>query len=179
MNKYCNHLNLDFPLFKENVDVNQFKQVYHTRGDVAIHLHPALLDFLNSINLQVTHLEMFYSKPEFKQKIHIDNTGNECVKINYVFGGANSIMNWYTIKDNIVPTIKETRIGTKYISCAEDEVNLVHQSVVKFPSLIQVGVPHNIINSSEDRLCVSLMLSRNKIHITMNEALTIFKPYII
>jgi hypothetical protein len=180
MNRYCNHLNLDFlPLFKETVDINQFKLVRHTKGNLKFHLHPVFLDFLNSINLQAGGLEMFYSNPNFIQGIHIDDTGNERVKLNYIYGGKNSFMNWYDIKDNVVPVIKQTRTGSSYVEFTEDEVNLVYQSNVKFPSLVQVGIPHNIINPTEHRLCVSVLLYRNNSCINMTDAIESFKQYMI
>jgi hypothetical protein len=66
------------------------------------------------------------------------------------------------------------------MSYNKDEVTLVHRQSVKFPSIVQVGIPHNIFNPDEDRFCVSIMLRKktDNNNLTMSNAVNLFSNYI-
>ena len=87
-------------------------------------------------------------------------------------------MMWYKPKDNIVKSTTKTAINTRYISYASYEVEMIDKQSVKFPSIIQAGIPHNIINYSEPRWCLSIMLVKNTgERLTMKESINIFNEY--
>jgi hypothetical protein len=82
-------------------------------------------------------------------------------KMNWVFGGKDSTMNWYEpiVSDKPV----ETTLGNRnYIYYNTNEVNhkLSHTIGIDRPSVVQVGVPHNSTNYFEHRYCVSLVFFR-------------------
>jgi hypothetical protein len=115
--------------------------------------------------------------------IHVDlKTPGDYAKINWVFGGEDSCMHWYTIKDEFKNKPASTSIvSTSYVSYTASEVNLVYSENFRKPSLLQVGVPHNVINGNQERFAVSMVFSDSKsgLRPTLAEAKEIFKHHLI
>jgi hypothetical protein len=171
MNSYCIDLNWNIPLLSPTVDINIFKKQYHTKGSIT-DIHPLMLEHLNKKGITVSLLETFYSKPYYHQGIHIDAAGGDYAKLNWVFGGQDSLMYWYNLKEGATVEIKTNIIGKQYSEYNKDQVDLVHSQQIGTPSLIQVGVPHNIINGPEERLCICLVPIKNG-RIPMQEAINL------
>jgi hypothetical protein len=56
---------------------------------------------------------------------------------------------------------------------------MIDKQSVKFPSIIQAGVPHNIVNYIEPRWCLSIVLvKQNGERLTMKESINIFNKYV-
>jgi hypothetical protein len=53
----------------------------------------------------------------------------------------------------------ETPVGSKYNIYDPAEVQLLHTATIKNPSLVQVGIPHNIVNPGEERWCYSMVIT--------------------
>ena len=50
--------------------------------------------------------------------------------------------------------------------------DMIDKQTVKFPSIVQAGIPHNIINYSEPRWCLSIVLVRSTgERLTMKESI--------
>lgn len=179
MNPYCTNLNFNIPIFNTGVDLKKFTTAYQMQGS-SKDLNHDLLKFLLKLGVKVLFFETFFMLPSNNSTVHVDQTAGDYVKINYVYYGDNSFMNWYKPKDGIVKLPKITAIGTEFLSYEENEVELLHSQEIGFPSLVQVGVPHSITNPKDNRLCISLVLHsmKNK-RLTMDEALAIFKDYIV
>jgi hypothetical protein len=174
MNEYCVKLNLDIPLLHPDVDINKFKEQYHTKGSLS-DIHPSLLKFLYQKGLIVTLVESFYSAPGYVMDIHIDTSPGDFTKLNWVFGGQNSLMHWYRTKNDIPIVQKINTIGKQYSEYTLDEVELCYSDTIGMPSIVQVGVPHNITNPTEDRLCICLVITKNRMRVTMKDSLELFK----
>jgi hypothetical protein len=157
MNIYCVDLNWDIPLLAPDVDIDFFKKARHTKGSME-QLHPLLLDHLNSKGVSISFIEAFYSEPNYKQGIHSDKGGGDIPKLNWVFGGHGSLMHWFMPRQNISIERKYTPINSSYIDYTRDQVYHVHSREIGKPSLVQAGIPHNIVNGLEERLCLSLSL---------------------
>ena len=180
MSQYCKPLNLNLQVVANQSILEDFKKQYMSFIDANNVLHPDFKEFLKSKNVYAHHVEAFYSPPNFEQPIHIDDQGGDYTKINFVWGGTDSIMHWYTPKEGLTIEPKVTPIDTKYFGFEKDEVNLLESAVVHSPSLIQVGIPHNITNPNEHRLCVSVVICHNdESRITMQEASSIFSEYLV
>jgi hypothetical protein len=69
--------------------------------------------------------------------------------------------------------------NTSFVQYKDFEVNLIESAPIKNPTIVQVGVPHNVINVTEDRLCVSLVIAKKGLRqkVRMQQALDIFKDY--
>jgi hypothetical protein len=180
MKSFCYDLNLNIPLFKSEINPFNFPKVRHTKLPIDS-LNPLIVDWFRSLSLEIVLVEVFYSKPNLISGIHTDSTANDINKINWIFGGSNCEMKWYSLKQsNLSKPTNLTPINTRYQLYWFNEVNLEHSQVLHSPSLVNVGVPHNVYNKEEDRWCVSVVYQfiGSKKRPTLHQALTIFKDYI-
>jgi hypothetical protein len=181
MNAQSVDLKFDSLVFKETFDHIVFKGKPHSSVDHAI-FQDSFIDFIKDLGLKIGWLEMFYLPPTPNQHygIHTDVTGGDYVKVNWIFGGKNSLMKWYAVKPEVKKTPIKTVINSTYISYNKDEVDLINACSVGFPSIVQVGIPHNIYNPDEDRYCLSTVFrdtAGNRL--TMSNATRLFEKYII
>ena len=182
MNNYCAYLNLPFPLFKESVDPFQLSKLRHFKLDKDKVLNDDLQNWFASLKLEVFLVEVFYTPPNTTGTVHIDSIGGDYTKLNWQFGGENSVMNWYSINEGIIPKSGFTQIGSNYSGFEQHEVTKVHSQRIQNPSLIQVAVPHNIDNFSEDRWAVSVVYKYPSViyrRPTWTESVLIFNEYLI
>jgi len=155
-----NCVNLNFNIHPIPVDDHVIlRQSYQHPIDFR-RLNPLLISILKSVNLCISYSESFRSKPHYDQLIHTDDVGGDYVKLNWAYGGANSTMSWYKINpETPQPDIRGTKeLGTPYLLWDNDQVELIETATVGFPSIVQVGCPHNVTNYEEERLCISLLI---------------------
>jgi hypothetical protein len=178
----CFHLNLQINPLREGIFVNSYGTAEYTRLALTDINHD-LISFLSTLNLTIRSAAIFYTAPFSFTGIHVDLGGQVIVgdytKLNYVFGGKNSVMCWWKKKDNISNILTKTLPNRSYISFSVDQVDLIDKQQVNFPSIVQVGVPHNIENFEEPRYCISLALEKHcGTRLTMAESIEIFKDYL-
>lgn len=176
MNSFCVDLNLNLtPLTK---DVSS----YGTNGHVRIPLEDLsteLVDFFSKLGMEIMLAELFYNPPRRISRIHVDALGGDYSKVNFVYGGNKSLMFWYAPNPGVVKeAIDYTSINTRSVDYDTSEVTQVHRQSVKFPSIVQVGIPHNIVNAAEPRYCLSIVPTLNGRRLTMQETIEIFNQYI-
>jgi len=171
---YCLDINLNINPLKENLDIKSYG--IHSHIEISLSdINYNLISFLSTLNLTIGFAELFYTPPFSFTGIHIDSLGGDYTKLNYIYGGENSFMNWWKQKPNVSTVIKNTAIDSQYISYRPSEVDLIDKQQVKFPSIVQVGIPHNIQNFKEPRYCLSLVLRKqDKTRLTMAESIEIF-----
>jgi hypothetical protein len=152
----------------------------HSRGNVELHLHNDLINFLKSLGLSVVFFETFALPKNSTEYIHTDQLSGDYVKLNYIFGGKNSVMNWYSVNPGVNKIPSLTAINTSFLKYESDEVELLHSQTVGFPSIVQVGTPHSITNPETWRICISLIIHDcNHKQVSMSTAQEIFKNYIV
>ena len=174
----CVHINLDINPFREGLDINSYGTTKHIRIFLE-DINVDLISFLKTLNLTVVWAELFYTPPFKFTTIHTDEAGGDFTKLNYVFGGKNSLMYWWKQKPNVSNIVENTIIDSPYIDYKITEVELIDEQQVKFPSIVQVGIPHNIRNFEEPRYCLSLVLRKqDDTRLTMAESIEIFKQYL-
>lgn len=141
--------------------------------------------WLDANGLVMTYPPLIFYTPKGQQcGIHIDGfdiTDRVCV--NYIYGGTGSLMHWYKRKDDCGVTEQvETQAGTPYTLYEPEQVEHVYSHAVKWPSIVQTGVPHNIHNhTKEGRWCLSCDISKKEnpeAGLTMAEAMDVFKKWI-
>jgi hypothetical protein len=98
--------------------------------------------------------------------------------------GAGSMMHWYHLKEGEEPfETTETQAGTPYIQFHPNQLTHLHSHIIKWPTIVQTGVPHNIHNSLwEPRWVISCDISKKEnpeAGLTMAEALEVFKTWIV
>ncbi len=124
----------------------------------------------------IAHIESFHSHANKIGVINTDCAGGDYVKINWVFGGVGSEMLWYEPKKHFNKHMLGSTIETPFIPYKPFEVNVLHKETIHSPSVVQVGIPHSVINFLDPRLCVSVVIvDSNRNRISMQQAQTIFK----
>jgi len=147
----------------------------HTR----LSLHQLNYDFVNylkKLNVSVFFVEVFHLKPYSSGGIHIDSHLNDTdiTKLNYIYGGSNSEMYWYTPNDETCGEKRVTAIKSNFISYTPEQVTKLHSQHLIGTNIVQVGIPHNVVNADQDRYCVSMAIRENRERITMDRAIEIF-----
>lgn len=174
----CVNLNLDINPLREGLDINSYgTDKQHIKVSLNDINHDLIL-LLASLNLTGVWAEVFYTPPGQVTKIHVDDAGGDYTKLNYVFGGKDSLMYWWQQKTGVSNVAEDTEIDSQYTIYKTTDVDLIDQRSVKFPSLVQVGIPHNIENFEEPRYCLSLVLIKQYNRLTMAESIEIFKQYL-
>jgi hypothetical protein len=178
-NIYCSKL-----LFSVNPLIPEFDMIMctksHTRLPVS-KINPEMKKILNDIGIYINHVELFYRQPNNIGGIHVDETGGDFTKINWVYGGKDSKMVWCTILPDIEKNIiSETIANTFYVTYTRDEVDIAYYTEMQGPYLVQVGVPHYVINPIENRYCLCFVLTNaNGNRLTMEDSRKILSKYII
>ena len=177
MNDYCIGLNFNIPPLRENIILSPHLQRIRKLNLQLI--NPKLTSIFDKLNVNVVSLQHLSYPPHFTGGIHIDNKGGDYIKLNWIYQGSNSVVNWYEPIDNIIKSANVINREYEFIKYDESEVKLLHSQQINMSSIIQVGIPHNIINYSEPRECLSMVLCLNGKRITMSESIELFKNYIV
>jgi hypothetical protein len=180
MNYYCQSTNLDiFPLV--NIDLfDKVKNSSHCSLDIWDDINPDVIALLRARGIKLQYAEAFFRLPNSEPHIHSDEGPGDYVKLNWIFGGKDSIMQWFMVKPEIEKQVRYNKVGTVEYVYTINEVELAYEENIKNPSIVQVGSPHNIINPFEDRICISLVLRDfNNNRLTMQDAQTALAKYII
>jgi hypothetical protein len=157
MNNFCIDLTLPVLPLREGVSVEKYTTVPHSKIN-QLDINPNLVSLLDSIGLEINIAESFYRQANSSAQIHRDvKHTTDAAKINWVYNGTGSTMNWYNIINNIVYE-STTSVGVAYQYYNPADLELIHSQKVGFPSLLQVAVPHNITMTNETRLCLSMVL---------------------
>jgi hypothetical protein len=174
---YCKSLNLTMsPLINESDIVKQTER--HVEVNIN-RINPVLHATLKLLGVRVSYAECFRLNPYQVNNIHTDTVRGDYIKINWIYGGKDSTMSWYTPNTESTKNLMLTATGTTYENYELDEVTLVHKQQLHNPSLVQVGVPHDVQNYSELRYALSFVIAKEDKRLTMNEAIELFSNYII
>lgn len=144
------------------------------------------LAWIDSVGLIMTYPPLIFYTPKGQQcGIHIDGFGElmDRACMNWCVQGAGSLMHWYRVKEGEVPfETTETQAGTPYVQYHPRQVDHLHSQAVKWPTIVQTGIPHNIHNHMfEPRWVLSCDLSLKSAPdqgLTMQQAREIFSQWI-
>jgi hypothetical protein len=178
MNTLCRCLKIPVPFLKENFNRKKYSSARHQfldRNEISLEY----LKWIESLGLILDHAEVFFSIPHTYYTIHQDqHTRIDFPKINFIYGGSNSSMNWYKVKSGKLGTVSQTKIDTPYVGYTLDEVELLYSKELTSPSLVQAGVPHNVTVLGSPRWCVSTVyLYPDRRLLSWADAEKIFRPY--
>ena len=157
------------------LNVNMITNIrrYHVKLSLTA-LNIEFVEYLKNLNLHISFVEVFYTRPNVITDIHIDANPGDITKINYIYGGLDSQMIWYKQNNDMVGQKKITSVDSDYVAFNNDEVTPVFADSLINPSIVQVGVPHNIINKNQARHCLSIVINENDKRVTMERAIEIF-----
>lgn len=197
MNKYCVDIDFKVPLLRDPLSLENYKQGHHSvlmdRDHKINFLHPDLLKIFRELDLKIWLITIFYKIPDESNaeggyNIHVDGDPSidadkqlrDVAKINWVFNAGDSVMNWYKPKEGVNKDISTSVVKTYYVKYTIDEVELEYTKALHNTHIVQIGVPHDVLNVNVPRHCVSVALAHNNGNrLTMDEAVDIFKKYII
>lgn len=122
----------------------------------------AWLEYMTDKSITITEVMLFYRGPyRTNAAAHIDlKSFKEPTEVypfalNWVIGGKGSSMVWYKQPSDKID-IKLTAAKTKYADWKISELKEVDRhTITNNITLVNVGVPHNIIMGSQDRWCIS------------------------
>lgn len=138
--------------------------------------------FLLVNDILIAHAEYFFTPPNRNLPPHVDHYFfHDYAKINWMFGGEGSTMDWYDILPGFDPVVRTTQIGSKFMTAPRKYLKLAHTALIGKPSLIYYGGFHGVTNVSHPRHVFSFTLGHSKIKqpVTFNEAKEIFKKYVV
>jgi len=179
MNNYCVDLNLPVSLLRPDYDPYS-APIGHTVLDNK-YINYSFFDFIDKLNLKLLYVEVFVKDTTDPPGIHTDHGQSDMAKLNWVYGGTKSTMNWYEPLLNIT---KNDLI--KYVSPINSDSIIYPLHTVKFlcsykvgfPSIVQSGSPHNVMNWIDKRYCYSaVLLTKDNVRLTFSETVELFKDY--
>ena len=180
-NQYCLNLDLGFVVdhgILETLVVDPSRVNHFVIKDI----DKRLIDFLSPLDVVIPFAELFYTPPLHILPLHVDNDfiSNAC-KLNFIFGGEGSLMQWWKLKDKDAPLSYSTnKNGTRYLRVEPNECDFVWQENVGQPGLVNIGQPHQIVNcTNTPRWCMSYCLYNkiNKDTLQWENASKIFDQY--
>jgi hypothetical protein len=178
MNNYCLDLKFDFLPLRKDFDPYCIP-IGHTKLDEQ-YISDEFFQCIDSLNLVLLYMEVFVKGPNYGPGVHVDHGKLDMAKLNWVYGGSDSTMCWYKQKPGIkhIPKFNVTPIKSQSIIYDIDDVDLVHEQRIGFPSLIQSGVPHGIYTKDETRHCYSAVLfTKDWKRLKFSEMAELFKDY--
>ena len=155
MTDYCIPLTLDF--YPLNKSITEYGTITYQSIDPK-DINLKLYDFFKQYNLALTSFGLFYKPTSSFIKPHTDCEGGDYVKINYIYGGKDSKMIWYKTKDIIHTKESATGKPGSFIPYDLNEVEKIYEQTLSKYNIVQVGIPHNILNMLEPRWCLTIVV---------------------
>jgi hypothetical protein len=189
-NIYCRDLKVNFDIDQsifqkvdslDGVQVNNFK--YYKLS--AIEYPASIIKWLDQYGIFVAWIDAICMPPHSTIPIHIDGqrlNSSRC-KLNWVYCQGETKTEWWTInqlQDTSATSVLDNTAN--YLRFDPAECTQVWSAQLGQPSLIEAGLPHSVINSSEyPRWCLSnsLCWKSSRHNVRFQEAVEVFKDYIV
>jgi hypothetical protein len=208
LNKY--HRHLDLPNYTPNINFSQWDSdgykwlEFHKTLDLHQLNNQLFVDFLKSLGMTSSWIEVFYTPPKEDGIIHSDNTEwEDWAKIIFQYGAKGSTMRWWNstnvlnlstsidqIPEETVKEISEYK-NKKYdrttdhyhgriLYSREKDSTLLYEAEIGDSSLANVGVLHSSHNpTNEKRFVITVALfDFNGNRILFDDALQRLSPFI-
>lgn len=132
--------------------------------------------------LSINHAEYFYTPPNTNLPPHVDHHHfHDYTKLNWMFGGEGSTMDWYDVLPGFEPIVRTTQIGSKFMTVPRGYLKLAHSALIGRPSLIHYGGFHGVTNTNNPRHVFSFAIGDKHTHtaVPFNKSKEIFKKYVV
>ncbi len=178
MNEYCNPLNFTMSPLTEDYNIFE-KTTLITIVDLKF-VNLNIREILNTLGIKIAWIELFCREPLCPGTIHTDGIGGDFTKINWVFNGRGSKMDWFEIKNTDKNQELLSIPNAQYSIYGHSDVIQSYSDSLSYPCLVQVGKPHQVTNPYERRHAVSFILTDNDGNrLTMAGAQALLKEYIL
>jgi hypothetical protein len=145
------------------------------------------INWLNSLDIIIGDSGRIFNSPPHKQyKLHIDglNLIGELTKLNFVFNSTDTIMKWYELLPGKTGKPFKNTLGIPVMYYDPNDCKILKSAPVNSNCLISGSIIHDLTNGSNNgqyRTCYSIALIKKSTgkRLTWNEAVEIFKPYLI
>ncbi|NBP54962.1 hypothetical protein EBU71_00190 [bacterium] len=146
--------------------------------------------FFKSYGYLIVGCEYFYFQPKFAMGIHIDGS-RYChkAKFNWAFGGKHSFRFFEPLTSGVSDGVSNNANSPYSLQFKENEVEEKANQTTGSPSLVCVGVPHQVINGSEPLELFNISIWKEGLKreqefidlggMNMEEGLEVFKKYVI
>jgi hypothetical protein len=147
-------------------------------------LSPALLSWADSKNLHISFAEIFYLPAGCSvRRIHtdLDHITESCSKINFVIGGEDAPMQWFSLKEdaksfydvNTAPTVINAQQVSPYLSWTREECDVIEEAILTGVNIIHAGIPHVVFTKDKPRIAISVVLQckESRARLSVEEAL--------
>lgn len=169
MSQYFEHLKLPYEHDYSKIAVwdDDPDSLGYTTRDTATMGHE-FVNLLAARGLYASHIALFHTPPHRLLPIHTDTyIIPHFAKLNFVYGAKGSRMVWHRLKPGykIVPQVTDdqkkyrtpTGSNVAYVGVPSSECFPVASAQIGTPTLVDVGVPHSVLNSTrEHRWCISI-----------------------
>ena len=179
--KKSQFLDLPFPILAPDITVDHFPKVSIVKIDWRRYLSKELIEFFTQHNMKIYHVVSLFNGRDVKRTIiHSDAQGGDYTKLNFIFGTGTSKMCWYEPISADVGVSGRTDNKEPYVTYTPEQVTLIESRSITKPALVQVGTPHNVVDMSEDRLCIGVVFTNATTgkRPSMAECIEIFKSYL-
>jgi hypothetical protein len=161
MKPFCKKINLDFhplceppPVVKESYELITF--------DYDRHASQQLKDFCAKSGIVRCELHGFYKGPHrVKLNCHIDSPFNgerSRARINWVYGGAGSFMEWYDVREDTGQILLTTGVKFEYMSFPINNYKKLHTEYMQGPYIVETAIAHVVHNPGpEPRWAISIV----------------------
>ena len=176
------HLPLSLPgnILKSEFDPDKISYG-HSKTQPSEILDNSLIELLYNNGILVPNVQLFRFPPSLITTVpHIDDDGiDDQVNLNYVVNSGSSTIIWYKLKEHHTGYIASGLTGATPRRYHPRDVTQIYTTTSVGACLFQSGVPHAVLNTENDRKCISIKLRDfNKNPIRWEDAIIIFKEWI-
>lgn len=185
---YYKHLKLDIPPV---LDLSVMSQL-PDKGHVVIntsYINKDLINFMYDRGINIKNVDVFCSPPGFELGIHVDGVKLDgCVAINWAYcDETGAMMQWWKPKSNIEKIVDPIKQEDAYkiattpyaLGWEKDEVDFITEVEVRQPTLVNIGVPHGMINKTNSyRKALSITWKYNGEDLQWDDAMRLLNDII-
>ena len=148
-------------------------------------LSAKFLEWADSKNLYISFAEIFYLPANCSvRRIHtdLDHLTEQCSKINFIIGGEDAPMQWFSLKENAqshhdintAPTVINAEQVSPYLSWTRDECKVIEEAILSGANVIHAGIPHVVFTKEKPRIAISVVLQckLSRVRLSVEEALS-------
>jgi hypothetical protein len=182
---YYKHLKIDIPPVLDMSVLTQLPDKGHVPVPME-YINKELTDFMGHRGIYIKNADVFCSPPGFELGIHVDGivlSNNVATNWEYCdeFG---AVMQWWKPKsteNKIVDPSKENAaygVSTTPYALAwhKDEVDFLDECDIRKPTLVNIGVPHSMINRTHSyRKALSITWRYKGRDLEWDDAIELFK----